>query len=118
MVAVCDVKYEKNKPDTYLGFKTIKPSDLSKTDYDVLIFTVFDHLTCLNYLNTFDFFHENKEFRYINEMALKGKFISFEYKSVLPNIYNDMNYTALDFETANASRASVCAVGFVRVENG
>ena len=37
---------------------------------------------------------------------------------MLPNIYNDMNYTALDFETANASRASVCAVGFVRVENG
>lgn len=29
-----------------------------------------------------------------------------------------MNYTALDFETANSSRASVCAVGFVRVEDG
>lgn len=29
-----------------------------------------------------------------------------------------MNYTALDFETANSSRASICAVGFVRVEDG
>lgn len=98
IVAVCDVKYEKNKPDTYLGFKTIKPSDLSKTDYDVLIFTVFDHLTCLNYLNTFDFFHENKEFRYINEMALKGKFISFILKAKTAAKY--LAFTKNPFKTA------------------
>ncbi len=29
-----------------------------------------------------------------------------------------MNFTAIDFETANSNRASVCAVGLVRVENG
>ena len=29
-----------------------------------------------------------------------------------------MNYTAIDFETANCDRASICAVGIVRVENG
>ena len=29
-----------------------------------------------------------------------------------------MNFTAIDFETANCARASVCAVGLVRVENG
>ena len=29
-----------------------------------------------------------------------------------------MDFTAIDFETANASRASICAVGLVRVENG
>ena len=29
-----------------------------------------------------------------------------------------MKFTALDFETANAGRASVCAVGMVMVENG
>jgi DNA polymerase III subunit epsilon len=29
-----------------------------------------------------------------------------------------MNFTAIDFETANASRGSVCALGLVRVENG
>jgi len=29
-----------------------------------------------------------------------------------------MNYTALDFETANPTRASICAIGLVRVENG
>ena len=29
-----------------------------------------------------------------------------------------MDFTALDFETANANRASVCSVGLVRVENG
>ena len=30
----------------------------------------------------------------------------------------NMNFTALDFETANSNRASVCSVGLVRVENG
>jgi len=29
-----------------------------------------------------------------------------------------MNFTAIDFETATASRASACAVGIVTVENG
>lgn len=29
-----------------------------------------------------------------------------------------MNYTAIDFETANCERTSICAVGLVRVENG
>lgn len=29
-----------------------------------------------------------------------------------------INFTALDFETANHDRASICAVGLVRVENG
>ncbi len=29
-----------------------------------------------------------------------------------------MDFTAIDFETANASRASICSVGLVRVENG
>ena len=29
-----------------------------------------------------------------------------------------MNFTALDFETANCARSSICAVGVVRVENG
>lgn len=29
-----------------------------------------------------------------------------------------LNFTALDFETANASRTSVCALGMVKVENG
>ncbi|MBE6413822.1 MAG: hypothetical protein E7035_04625 [Verrucomicrobiaceae bacterium] len=29
-----------------------------------------------------------------------------------------MNYTALDFETANSERTSICSVGIVRVENG
>ena len=29
-----------------------------------------------------------------------------------------MNFTAIAFETANCARASVCAVGLVRVENG
>lgn len=29
-----------------------------------------------------------------------------------------MNFTAIDFETANCERCSVCAVGLVRVENG
>lgn len=29
-----------------------------------------------------------------------------------------MNFTAIDFETANASRGSICALGLVRVENG
>lgn len=29
-----------------------------------------------------------------------------------------MKFTAIDFETANASRGSACAVGLVRVENG
>ncbi|PWJ42536.1 3'-5' exonuclease [Sediminitomix flava] len=29
-----------------------------------------------------------------------------------------MNFTAIDFETANAQRNSVCAVGITRVENG
>lgn len=32
--------------------------------------------------------------------------------------YQKMNFTAIDFETANCARASVCAVGLVRVENG
>ena len=31
---------------------------------------------------------------------------------------NNMNFTALDFETANSNRASVCSVGLVRVEDG
>ena len=29
-----------------------------------------------------------------------------------------MDFTAIDFETANASRASICSVGLVRMENG
>ena len=29
-----------------------------------------------------------------------------------------MNFTALDFETANQTRASVCAIGLLRVEGG
>jgi DNA polymerase-3 subunit epsilon len=29
-----------------------------------------------------------------------------------------MNFIAIDFETANASRTSICSVGFARVENG
>ncbi len=29
-----------------------------------------------------------------------------------------MNFTAIDFETANQSRSSICSVGLVRVENG
>ncbi len=29
-----------------------------------------------------------------------------------------MNFTAIDFETANQNRASICSVGLVRVENG
>ncbi len=83
VVAVCDVKYEKNKPDSYLGFNTVRPSELNSTDYDVLIFTVFDHLTCLNYLNTFDFFHENKEYRYINELSLKNKLHALAMKTTI-----------------------------------
>lgn len=31
---------------------------------------------------------------------------------------NELNFTAVDFETANNSRASICQVGIVRVENG
>jgi DNA polymerase-3 subunit epsilon len=29
-----------------------------------------------------------------------------------------MNFTAIDFETANNSRSSACALGAVKVENG
>lgn len=29
-----------------------------------------------------------------------------------------MNFTAIDFETANASRSSICSVGFAMVQNG
>jgi DNA polymerase III subunit epsilon len=29
-----------------------------------------------------------------------------------------MNFTAIDFETANSSRSSICSVGFARVEGG
>ena len=29
-----------------------------------------------------------------------------------------MDFTAIDFETANCARGSICAVGLVRVENG
>lgn len=29
-----------------------------------------------------------------------------------------MNFTAIDFETAQGYRWSICQVGFVRVENG
>ena len=82
IIGVCDVKYEKNKPDNYLGFKTIKPSELKSVDFDVLIFTVFDHLVCLNYLNTFDFFDESKIFRYINEPSIKSKLKSIYFKSI------------------------------------
>lgn len=81
IIGVCDVKYEKNKPDNYLGFNTIRPSELKKTDFDVLIFTVIDHLVCLNYLNTFDFFDESKDFRYINELSFKSKLKSIYLKS-------------------------------------
>lgn len=28
------------------------------------------------------------------------------------------NFTALDFETANASRSSVCSIGLAKVKNG
>lgn len=80
VVAVCDVKYESNKPDEYLGFPTVKPSELNNTDYDVLIFTVFDHLTCLNYLNAFEFFDESKKFRYIKEETLKSLIIHLGFK--------------------------------------
>ena len=80
VVAVCDVKYETHKPDTYLGFPTVKPSELNKTDFDVLIFSVLDHLTCLNYLNTFEFFDESKEFRYIKEETLKSLLIHLGLK--------------------------------------
>ena len=30
----------------------------------------------------------------------------------------DLNFTALDFETANTKKSSVCSIGLVRVENG
>ncbi len=80
IIAVCDVKYESDKPDSYLGFETVKPSELKNIDYDVLIFTVFDHLTCLNYLNTFDFFDENKSYHHIDEVSLKNKIITFGRK--------------------------------------
>lgn len=87
IVGVSDVRYEKNQPETYLGFKTIKPSELNNIEYDVLIFTVFDHLTCLNYLNTFDFFHENKEYRYINELSFKAKIHFLKQKAKIANNY-------------------------------
>ena len=100
IVAVCDVKYERNKPETYCGFNTIKPSELNTAGYDVLIFTVFDHLTCLNYLNTFDFFDENKEFRYINEMSFKARITALnlkiktagKYFSCTKNLFNTLKY--------------------------
>ena len=76
IIGVCDVKYESKNPGSYLGFPTLKPSDLPKTDFDVLIFTVFDHLTCLNYLNTFNFFEENKKFHWIREESLRSKVIT------------------------------------------
>ena len=87
VVAVCDVKYESEKPDTYLGFSTIKPSELKSFDYDVLIFTVFDHLTCLNYLNSFDFFNEDKKYHYIAEVSLKTKMNLFIKKLKLAQKY-------------------------------
>lgn len=87
VVAVCDVKYESEKPDTYLGFSTIKPSELKSFDYDVLIFTVFDHLTCLNYLNSFDFFDENKKYHYIAEISLSTRLTTFIKKIKLAQKY-------------------------------
>ncbi len=36
-----------------------------------------------------------------------------------PQFYNDMkNFAAIDFETANAQRSSVCSIGVVIVKNG
>ena len=87
VVAVCDVKYESEKPDTYLGFSTIKPSELKSFDYDVLIFTVFDHLTCLNYLNSFDFFNEDKKYHYIAEVSLKTKLNLFIKRARFSQIF-------------------------------
>lgn len=100
IVAVCDVKYESNKPDSYAGFKTIKPSELSSFDFDVLIFTVFDHLTCLNYLNTFEFFDESKEYRYIKELSIISQFkhlalksnIALKYLAHTKNIFKMFKY--------------------------
>lgn len=73
IIGVCDVRYEADKPENYRGFVTLKPSELPNTDFDVIIFTVFDHLTCLNYLNTFGFFDENKTYHWLRELSLKTK---------------------------------------------
>lgn len=80
ITAVCDVRYEKENPGEYMGFKTIRPSELNNTDYDVLIFTVFDHLTCLTYLNSFEFFDEKKEFTWIAKLSLKGYLKALKHK--------------------------------------
>lgn len=77
IVAVCDTKFETNNPKSYLNYKTIKPSDLKSFDYDVLIFTVFDYLICLNNLNTFDLIDEKKEYRHLKELTFKEKCFNF-----------------------------------------
>ena len=40
-------------------------------------------------------------------------------KSIVTKIIiNHMNFTAIDFETANSKRSSACAIGIMVVENG
>ncbi len=97
IAGVCDVRYEREKPDEYLGFSTIKPSELNGTDFDVLIFTVFDYLTCLTYLNSFEFFDERKEFTYIAQQSLKGYILSLIQKFHTAEKY--YNYTKNLFKT-------------------
>jgi len=46
------------------------------------------------------------------------EFLSVDVRGIENQNFREMDFTAIDFETANASRASVCSAGLVRVEGG
>ena len=61
---------------------------------------------------------ENSKFKYDQNGIFK---IDFNLKGNQPlesRLYNELNFVAIDFETANNFRRSACSLGLVKVKNG
>lgn len=60
--------------------------------------------------------------QYPTDLDCSARATPFQYDLLEDNAkgqaLNSLSFTAIDFETANPNRASVCAVGMVRVRNG
>lgn len=61
---------------------------------------------------------ETPEFRYDQNGILKIDFNPIKIQPSGQRLYKELNFVAIDFETANNFRRSACSLGLVRVENG
>ena len=83
IVAVSDLRYEKNETNEYLGFKAVKPADIKTTDAEIILVTTVNPEEIKKFLLKNKFVKKNTIIKPLIQELFEDKIRNFQEKFLL-----------------------------------